>query len=156
VAVRADVAREFCEPEYPGLVRYLYRLVGNEDVARDLTQEAFVRLFGRWTAVAEPRAYLYLVATNLVRRRWRRRHLEAEALRRAHPRPEVVAAVEPGVRDVVERLPKKWREVVVLHYYADLPVADVARQLSQPEGTIRRRLTEARALLAVSLGGTDA
>jgi len=155
VTTRADALQAFCEREYAGVVGYLYRLVGEEELARDLTQEAFVRLFGRWSAVRDPRAYVYLVATNLARRQWRRRRDEAAAVRRAHPRAETAAPPDAGIRDVVEKLPRKWRDVVVLHYYADLAVADVARQLGQPEGTVRRRLTEARALLATSLGGPD-
>jgi DNA-directed RNA polymerase specialized sigma24 family protein len=39
----------------------------------------------------------------------------------------------------------------VLHYYADLPTAEVARLLRRPPGTIRRRLTEARRLLGDAL-----
>ena len=156
-AVAVDLAgvqaqRAFCEREYAAVARYCHRLVGDEQLARDLTQEAFVRLFGRWRQVAEPRAYVYLVATNLARRTWTRRSTEHAALRTAYAREEVVAAPDLGVRDAVERLPRTWRDVVVLHYFADLPVAEVARQLGQPEGTVRRRLTEARALLAPTLG----
>jgi RNA polymerase sigma-70 factor (ECF subfamily) len=147
-----DAQRAFCEREYVGVARYCHRLVGDEQLARDLTQEAFVRLFGRWRQVEEPRAYVYLVATNLARRTWKRRSTEAVALRTAYAREDVVAAPDVAVRDAVDRLPRKWRDVVVLHYFADLPVADVARQLGQPEGTVRRRLTEARALLAPALG----
>lgn len=147
-----DAQRAFCEREYMGVARYCHRLVADEQLARDLTQEAFVRLFGRWRQVEEPRAYVYLVATNLARRTWKRRSTEAAALRTAYAREDVVAGPDVAVRDAVERLPRKWRDVVLLHYFADLPVADVARQLGQPEGTVRRRLGEARALLAPTLG----
>ncbi len=147
-----DAQREFCEREYAALAGYCLRLAGDEQLARDLTQEAFVRLFGRWRSVAEPRAYVYLVATNLARRTWRRRRSETEAVRKAFPREEHHTAPDLAVRDAVDRLPRKWRDVVVLHYFADLPVAEVARQLGEPEGTVRRRLTEARALLAPTLG----
>jgi DNA-directed RNA polymerase specialized sigma24 family protein len=54
--------RAFVEREYSGVARYCLRLLGHEQSARDVRQEAFVRLFGRWTKVAEPRAYVYLVA----------------------------------------------------------------------------------------------
>jgi RNA polymerase sigma-70 factor (ECF subfamily) len=41
---------------------------------------------------------------------------------------------------------------VLLHYWADLPVAEVARLVRRPQGTVKRRLHEARAQLAVTLG----
>lgn len=149
---RKHAQRAFCEAEYSDLVRYCVRLCGDEQLARDVTQEAFVRLFGRWITVREPRAYLYTVATNHVRRTLRRRGTEAGALALAHAGTDHVAyPVEPGIADVVAQLPRRWREVVVLYYYADLPVRDVASRLRLPEGTVRRLLTEARAALAVSL-----
>ena len=149
---RDDAIRAFCESEYAGLLRYCLRLVGDEHLARDITQEAFVRLFSKWVGVREPRGYVYLVATNVARRTWRRRRSEQAAF-------HVVATDDTtwlpdfGVRDAVERLPRRWRDVVVLHYFADLPVAQVAAVLDTPEGTVKRRLAEARALLATSLGG---
>lgn len=152
VADRRDAQRAFCEAEYSDLVRYCHRLCGDEQLARDVTQEAFVRLFGRWFKVDDPHAYLYVVATNYLRRVLRRRGYEDAALARINARPVLVAeADELGLRDVVDRLPRKWREVIVLYYFADLPVRTVAEQLRIPEGTVRRLLTEARAELATSL-----
>ena len=152
VAVERDVAvRLFMDAEYAGLVRYLWRLTGDEDTARDFAQEAVVRLFGRWGTVAEPRAYAYVTATNLARRSWDRKRTERSVLRRAFGRTEDVPGPQRDVQDAVERLPAKWRAVVLLHYYADLPIADVARQLGLPEGTVRRQLHEARTRLATTL-----
>ena len=149
---KRETQRAFCEAEYSALVRYVFRLCGDEHLARDVAQEAFVRLFGRWITVNEPRAYLYVVATNYLRRLMRRRGDESAALARAHARPVLVAEpAELGIRDAVERLPKRWREVILLYYFADLPVASVARQLRIPEGSVRRLLTEARAELATAL-----
>jgi RNA polymerase sigma-70 factor (ECF subfamily) len=62
-----------------------------------------------------------------------------------------VAAHDPWLRDLVERLPKRLRTPVLLHYYADLPVNEVAATLHLPLGTAKRRLHEARALLRETL-----
>lgn len=149
---REQAVRRFMEVEYPGLVRYLWRLTSDEETARDLAQESVVRLYGRWSTVAEPRAYAYMTATNLARRTWERRRTERSVLRRAFSRPvEAVTDPQRDVQDAVERLPAKWRDPVLLHYFADLSVADVARQLRLPEGTVRRQLHEARTLLATAL-----
>jgi RNA polymerase sigma-70 factor (ECF subfamily) len=149
---RDAAVRAFMDVEYAGLVRYLWRLTSDEDTARDLAQEAVVRLFGRWSTVADPRAYAYVTATNLARRSWARRRDERSALRRAFGRGEpAVPGPQRDVQDAVERLPAKWRDVVLLHYYADLPVPVVASQLGLPEGTVRRQLHEARTRLASAL-----
>lgn len=54
--------------------------------------------------------------------------------------------------DAVRRLPERPRSVVTLYYAGDHPVAEVARILDVPEGTVRSDLTRARAALARELG----
>src|SRR3712207_9150914 len=51
---------------------YCARLLRDDNAARDVTQEAFVRLFSRWRSVSDPRAFVFVVATNLVRDEWKR------------------------------------------------------------------------------------
>lgn len=127
---------------------YCTRLLRDESLARDVTQEAFVRLFSRWRSVAEPRAFVFIVATNLVRDEWRRRTRQNALIDGLKPLVhEQAAGHAVELADVVARLPRRLRDVVVLHLVADLPVLEVARVLTIPEGTVKRRLHEARALL---------
>jgi RNA polymerase sigma factor (sigma-70 family) len=134
---------------YRPLTAYCFRLVGDQSTAADVAQEAFTRLFARVITVRDPRAWLYLVATNLCRDVWRHNEKQRALVERAGQVSETTSAAhDMGLRDLVERLPTRLREVVVLHYYADLPVAEVARALRKPVGTVKRRLLEARALLA--------
>lgn len=134
---------------YGPLAGYALSLVGERPVADDLAQEAMVRVYARWGLLREARPYAYRVVTNLARDRWRRRQTELAAL------PSLVAPdVAPpdlAVLDAVGRLPAGLRDVVLLHYYADLSVEDVARAVRRPAGTVKRRLSEARALLARTL-----
>jgi RNA polymerase sigma-70 factor (ECF subfamily) len=55
------------EAQCPRLVRYLNRLTGDGDLAADLTQEAFVRLYQRRSMPDQPEAWLVSVAMNLLR-----------------------------------------------------------------------------------------
>lgn len=132
------------------LAGYCARLLRDDNLARDVTQESFIRLFSRWRGVRDPRAFLFIVATNLVRDEWRRRSRQAALLDSMKPLvSEATRGVDAELADVVGRLPRRLRDVVVLHLVADLPVAEVARVLRVPEGTVKRRLHEARAVLRI-------
>jgi RNA polymerase sigma-70 factor (ECF subfamily) len=134
---------------------YAYQLVRNPDLAADIVQEAFTRLLGRWVAIRKPRPYVFHVVTNLARDAWAARERSASVvLDLVGTRPEWTSpASDPSVWDAVERLPRRHREVVLLFYYADLPLADVAAAVRRPEGTVKRLLNEARGHLAETLGG---
>ena len=144
-----DEFDRFYEETYGALAGYALSLVADRNVADDLAQEAMVRVYARWGLLREARPYAYRVVTNLARDRWRRRQSELRAL------PDLVAgplgAPDSSVLDAVDRLPPGLRDVVLLHYYADLPVEDVARAIRRPAGTVKRRLHEARAVLARAL-----
>ncbi len=80
------------EKDYPSLVRFLYRRLGDRDQAEDLAQEAFIRLLQRQPE--NPRAYLFATALNLVRDTMR-----GEARRTRHLRvlaTERLGSVEPS------------------------------------------------------------
>lgn len=151
---------EFYALEFGRLAGYCQALVGSESAARDIAQEALVRVFSRWVSVTQPKAYAYLVATNLAKRTWKRGSLE----RKAYERAGLAAADDTGsgndpaeshgawLRDLVEGLPDRHRLPVLLHYYADLPVAEIGRLLHLPSGTVKRRLHEARSALARTVG----
>jgi RNA polymerase sigma-70 factor (ECF subfamily) len=132
---------------------YAYQLVGDPDIAADIVQEAYTRLLSRWVCIRKPRPYLFHVVTNLARDAWSTR-LRGEQLVRliVDARPVVVVPPSDGsVWDAVERLPAKYREVVLLHYYADLGLGEVAAAVRRPVGTVKRLVSEARSLLAGAL-----
>jgi RNA polymerase sigma-70 factor (ECF subfamily) len=140
--------------QFPALVRYGLRTVRDPDVARELAQEAFTRLLARWRDAADPGAYVFVIFTNLVRHHWRSLDRERGALRsllvvgrRETEGPGRAGEVAAAVRD----LPPALREPVLLHYFGDLLVEDVARALDRPVGTVKRQLYEGRALLRDSL-----
>jgi RNA polymerase sigma-70 factor (ECF subfamily) len=67
----------------------------------------------------------------------------------------VTPAGDPSVRDLVERLPDKMRTVVLLHYYADLSVHEIATLLGRADGTVKRTLFDARQRLQANLAAAD-
>ena len=145
---RDEAARLLWNEHYAPLAGWCAALVGDRDAAHDIASEAFTRLLSRWLTVHDPKGYLYVTATNLVRDRWRReqrdRRLCRLGIEETHAETSTPAC-DPWLRDLVERLPERLRMPVLLHYYADLSVAEIAATLHQPEGTIKRMLHDARA-----------
>ena len=152
---RTAVAEGFEElyvAHFGPLSGYVLSLVGDTGVAVDVAQEAFTRLLSRWRGVRDPRDWVFFVATNLARDHWRSTARD-RTLMQASARVAVVAAGphDPWLADLVARLPVGLREVVLLHYYADLPLEEVARLTHRPLGTVKRRLHEARRALAEAM-----
>lgn len=143
-----EAGRALWDAHYPALTAWLVTLVGDREVAHDLSSEAFVKVLTRWRTVREPKAFLYAVAANLAKDHWRREQRDRRLVDRvAEVTPTTTSPSDPWLRDLVERLPDKLRLPVLLHYYADLPVAEVAAALGKPEGTVKAHLVAGRAAL---------
>ena len=153
-SARMDEYVECFQVHFPRLAGYCTTMTGDRHSGHELAQEAFARLFAKWVGVRDPKAYVYLVATNLAREQWRRSLTERTAYDEVAHRTatDVFNAPDIDLRDAVERLPAKLREAVLLRYYADLPVTEVAALMSTPEGTVKRLLHEARTALGLALG----
>lgn len=149
--------REVYDAHYGRLAGWTAKLVGDPDLAHDVATEAFVRLVRSWGTVDEPRAWLYVTAANLVRDHWRRRGREQTAYAKVGVAQEAATppdlATRLTVREAVLELPDRLRVVVLLHYFADLPVAQIATHLGKAEGTVKRDLFDARNRMAPRLEG---
>ena len=118
--------------------------------------DVVTRLFARWRSVREPRAFAYVVGTNLCRHHWKQSSRERAAVATLGAElPTGRPAHDPWLQDLVQRLPVRLREVVLLHYYADLPIEQVAAAIHRPVGTVKRRLHEARAALAAAVSESE-
>lgn len=156
-ALSQAALREVYDAHYGRLAGWTARLVGDPDLAHDFATEAFVKLVRSWDIVDEPRAWLYATTANLVRDHWRRRGREQTAYGKVGITQEMVVppdlATRLTVRDAVLQLPDRLRVVVLLHYFADLTVAQIATHLGKAEGTVKRDLFDARHRMALLLEG---
>lgn len=139
---------------YPRLVAQLTALIGNRAEAQDCVQEAFIRAWDkvpRLDSTGERDAWVRTTAYRLAVSRWRRvrrgRELSTrtavtgyDALARSEVRADVLGALL--------RLPIDQRCVLVLHYFADRSVAQIAAETGAPEGTVKARLHRGRLALA--------
>jgi RNA polymerase sigma-70 factor (ECF subfamily) len=142
---------EFYEAERAAVFRTAFLITTDREEARDLTQEAFVRAFERWHEVSaheRPGAWLQTVVARLAIS-WRRREVvrRRRALNQRDERTVEMKDPEGAVLDALRALSQAQRAVVVLRFYADLSVRDVARALGKREGTVKALTAQAVARL---------
>jgi RNA polymerase sigma-70 factor (ECF subfamily) len=130
---------------------------GDSEVAREATDEAFVRAYERWDRVRRmdsPGGWLYRVALNELRRRCRRRAIERDLLRRKQDRTELdpPPVSDPRVWEAVKGLPTRQRSAIALRYVLDLTEREVAETMGTSRGSASATLASARRNLQDVLG----
>jgi RNA polymerase sigma-70 factor (ECF subfamily) len=140
------------------LVNMAYRYCRHPGRAEEWAQEAFLRAFrflDRWRQDAAFSTWLFAVAANVYRSEARRVRPPEVPLAADRQRPgpaDLAAEVEAGEREEIVRrtvcsLPAKYRDALVLFYFHEQDVAEVARTLWLPQGTVKAQLHRGRALL---------
>ncbi len=151
---RNDLA-ELVERHHSPLIGYLYRLSGGDRLlAEDLAQEVFLRVLRSISQYRHPhpfKPWLYQIATNLARDHFKRaesRYVVAmpddASSFPADSQPEdafLLSAEGQSVAQAIRLLPLHQREVVVLRYYQELSLAEIAGALAIPVGTVKSRLS---------------
>jgi len=137
---------------YQRLVGVVGAVARDRVEAEEAVQDAFVRLIGKWSEVSrydDPEAWVRRVALGYVSNRRRKTLNGIRAARRHGPAPDVPppSGDRVDLRRALAALPRHQREAVVLHEMG-LDIATIARQLDVPEGTVKSRLSRARAALA--------
>lgn len=164
IARREPAVFEELVEEYGARVQALARrLLGWSDGADDVAQDVFLALLNKGASYRGDAAiWTFLTAVtvrrcrSLQRRAWLyEKFVKRFAPRREHDEPAVLSSEVEGtaslVRNAIRDLPAIYREVVVLHYFEELSVAELASVLGVRRNTVEVRLTRARKLLEKSL-----
>jgi RNA polymerase sigma-70 factor, ECF subfamily len=143
----------FYQASYGRIVALLLGVLGDRQEAEDAAQEAFARALARWPRLSSydvPEAWVRRVALRIAvdsgRRLRRNLRLSARLKSARHAPP-----LEPGDRvaftdlgSALLRLPLREREVLVLHYFADMTAERIAAERGLPPGTVKARLVAGR------------
>ncbi len=133
------------------IYRFIYLKVDSQETAEDITSKVFLR---GWEAfqnqnndIKNPGAFLYQIARNAVidhyREKGRSKLVSIDASpeitddrTNAHDKAILSADVNI-VKKAIQKLKKEHQDVIIWHYLEDMPIANIAKLLDKPEGTIR-------------------
>lgn len=146
----ADAFAVFVRRHQDAIYRLALRNLGDPQLARDATQEVFVRAWqklGRWRlGRGKPFTWLYRALMNVCRE-FKRKAFRQQALKKRSADPTL--ATQPAapngddqlakqdLETLVNGLPRRQQEVTVLHIYEDLTLQEVAAVLGIPVGTVK-------------------
>jgi RNA polymerase sigma-70 factor (sigma-E family) len=149
---------DFVRRRMPPLLRFAMVLCGDRGLAEDIVQEVLLRVQPRWPYIEEldqPEAYVRRMIVNEFlswRRKWARHIPHADI-----PASDTVPDHADGLSERaalmarLRRLPARQRAVVVLRFYADLSVIDIAAELGCTSSTVRAYLSRALSALRVEM-----
>ena len=147
------------------VLRVCYFYLSDREKAEDVCQDVFVRLMTTHPLLQPGRekSWLLKVALNCCRDLWRGAWLKRVIL--GGPTFELIPAPDEFSRRddqqammaAINQLPATFKEVILLHYYQGMNIAEIAQMLELPEGTISSRLSRGRKKLeSILLKGGDA
>lgn len=139
------------------IYQYIERLVKDQKKAEDLVQEMFIRLIKQLQQKqipTHPKAWLYRVATNLCKDYWKSAQYRSEAPPvdelpiKKDEKASVVEIYEhqetrKEILQALSHLPETQQQVVMLRFYQDLKLKEIAEILDLPLGTVKSNLFHA-------------
>lgn len=132
---------------YQDIFRYCLWHTPNRQTAEDAAQETFLkvaRYFKKYVHSGKFKAYIYKIASNVCTDIWRKKRTE--------PLPQDLSYMEKGfaeaeadldLKDLVQKLPEKHREIVLLRFAQDLSLREIAEIENIPLRTVQSRLRSA-------------
>jgi RNA polymerase sigma-70 factor (ECF subfamily) len=135
------------------LFRAVYAFAADADIASDAVAEAYAQVLHRGSAVRDSQAWTWRAAFRIASGALKARRATGAISAEATDYTDRYA--DPDLLDALRRLPESQRAAVVLFYYADLPVRQIAQRLGSNGLAVRANLSRGRRRLRQLLGDDD-
>ena len=135
------------------LWRSVFAFAGDADVASDAVAEAYAQLLHRGGEVRDPAAWVWRAAFRISRGALKARRMNSALSWTLPEHPDAYA--DHDLLDAIRQLPQGQRAAVVLFYYADLPIRQIADRLGTNGLAVRANLSRSRRRLRQLLGDQD-
>jgi RNA polymerase sigma-70 factor, ECF subfamily len=134
------------------LWRGLFAFSGDAEIASDALNEAFVQVIGRGDAVRDPAAWVWRTAFSLARAALHDRRFDSGTFAATENASHLDRYADPDLLSALRLLPEAQRAAVILYYYADLPIRQIATRLGSNSLAVRANLSRGRRRLRQILG----
>jgi RNA polymerase sigma-70 factor (ECF subfamily) len=154
---------DWVDQYYDRIYPVILRMVSNEDIAKDLTQDAFLRAWEKrdtFRGDSEVGTWLYRIAVNVtltyLTKNKRMSDTPIDEAILPDGRESIQRKLEKNqdgnlIRQSVEELPDAYKLVIIMHYYEDMKLEQIAKITGISKGTAAWRLFKARNMLTASL-----
>jgi len=137
------------------IYRFVYLKVSSQEIAEDITSKVFLKGWeafqrgseGGLEPIKNPGAFLYQIARNAVidhyRDKGRTKTVSVDASSEiADPGTDaqdkaILSADISTIKKAVQKLKKEHQDIIIWHYLEDMPIANIAKLLDKPAGTVR-------------------
>lgn len=142
------------------LLRMCFLYLKDHAIAEDAVQETFLRAFRHqdgFRGESSVKTWITRIAINVCKDMltdpWARHRSDGELPVEATPEPSFSSEDRYVISGKIANLPPKYKEVILLHYYQELKLSEIAEILGESEATIKTRLKRARDMLRSELKG---
>lgn len=148
-----DLVRKY----YSDIYKYCFFHLGNKETAQDITQDVFLKFLkslDTYREYGKLKNYLYVVAKNTIKDFFRKRYETIDEL-------ETEISCDGGLDNVplqidiwreIQQLDPLDKELIILRYYQDLKVKDIAQIVNMPPSTVGYKIKRIEKLLKIRLG----
>jgi RNA polymerase sigma-70 factor (ECF subfamily) len=141
------------------IFNYLYMMTGDREIAEDLTQETFVKVYFKIGSLKTDKlqAWIYAIATNLARGEFRKakikRAFSLSEVEAGHPDLTYDPAKNSGIEleQLLSVLPEKYRIAVIMKDLNDFTFEEMANILKKPVNTLKSLVSRGRQKIRVHL-----
>lgn len=157
---------EIIEKYKDAIFRMVYMHIGDFHKSEDITQEVFIKIYrnlNKFRGDSSIYTWIYRISINTIRTYGKRDKAVADTISVDYMEdiPDgswdedrlIEGLQSSSVVSLIQRLPDKYKEVLILYYYQDLKIEDICSIVNEPAGTVKSKLHRGRNMLKDMLIG---